>query len=136
MARPASALIATDFSDEAHAAVHRSAHIAAETGLRGELVHVLPGSLPASMHIEAGAQAQQALGVVGDEMKRRGLSFERRLLSGEIAVQLAAAASAFDMVIAGARGAGHVMHLLLGRTSTRLVRKSGRPTLIVKRAPT
>jgi nucleotide-binding universal stress UspA family protein len=49
-------------------------------------------------------------------------SNESRLVSGEIAGQLAAAAAAFDMAIAGARGAGHVMHFLLGRTSTRLVR--------------
>jgi nucleotide-binding universal stress UspA family protein len=135
MARLASALVATDFSDEAHAAVQRAAQIATETGIRGELIHVLPGSLPASLHIGAAAQAQQALGVVADEMKRRGLSFESRLVSGEIAGRLAAAASAFDMVIAGARGAGHVMHFLLGRTSTRLVRNSARPILIVKRPP-
>ena len=131
----ASALIATDFSDEANAAVHRAGEIAKETGIRCELIHVLPGSLPANMHIQAGARAQEALGVVADEMRSHGLNFERRLVSGEIARQLAEAASACDMVIAGARGAGHVMHLLLGRTSTRLVRDSERPVLIVKRLP-
>ena len=103
--------------------------------MRGALVHVLPGSLPANLHDEAAAQAQQALGTLAEELKREGLSFEPRVLSGNVAGQLARAAATFDLALAGGRGAGLLVDFVLGRTSTRLVRNSERPTLIVKRAP-
>jgi nucleotide-binding universal stress UspA family protein len=130
-----SALIATDFSDEARSALLRAVSIAKETGLHGALAHVLPDSLPASLHVQAASQAQQALVLLAEEMKREGLRFEPRLLSGNVAEQLDRAAADFDMVIAGARGAGLLLDFTLGRTSTRLVRHSRRPTLIVKRPP-
>jgi nucleotide-binding universal stress UspA family protein len=130
-----SALIATDFSGEAASAMRRAAAIAKETGLQGALVHVLPGSLPPDMHVRAAPQAQQALALVAEEMKREGLRFEPRLLSGDISSELARAAAQFDMVVAGARGEGILLDFALGRTSVRLVRESHRPTLIVKRPP-
>jgi nucleotide-binding universal stress UspA family protein len=128
-------LIATDFSDEANSALRRAAHIARETRMRGALVHVLPASLPANMHVQAASQAQQALSLLVGEIGHQGLSLDPRLLSGDVGGQLAEAASGFDMVIAGARGAGVVLDFALGRTSTRLVRHSRRPTLIVKPPP-
>jgi nucleotide-binding universal stress UspA family protein len=130
-----SALIATDFSGEASSAMHRAASVAKETSLHGALVHVLPGSLPPDMHVGAASQAQKALALVADEMKREGLRFEPRLLSGDISGELARAAAQFDMVVAGARGEGVLLDFALGRTSVRLVRESPRPTLIVKRPP-
>jgi nucleotide-binding universal stress UspA family protein len=127
-------LVATDFSAGADWALRRAAQLAAATGKRGALVHVLPGSLPAGMHAEAAAQAQQALGDLAGGLKRDGLSFEPRVLSGDVARQLSRAAADFDVAVAGARGAGLLVDFVLGRTSTRLVRNSSRPTLIVKRA--
>ena len=128
-----SALIATDFSSEAEAARRRVTSIASATGLGGAIVHVLPGSLPAEMHVQSAAQAQKALALVAGEMKRDGASFEPRLLSGDIAAELIRAAQEFDIAVAGARGQSVLLDFALGRTSTRLVRGSGRPTLIVKR---
>lgn len=130
-----SALIATDFSDEADAALRRAASIASQTGLHGALVHVLPDCVPASMHVQAASSAQQALALLAEEMKREGLHFEPRLLSGDVSGELARAAPGFDIVLAGARGGGLLPDFALGRTSTRLVRCSQRPTLIVKRPP-
>ena len=130
-----SALIATDFSAEAEAARRRAASIARETGLRGAITHVLPGSLPPGMHVQASAQAQKALAVVADEMKRDGVVFEPRLLSGDVAKEVTAAAREYDMIVAGARGEDVLLDFALGRTSTRLVRQCGRPVLIVKRPP-
>jgi nucleotide-binding universal stress UspA family protein len=128
----ATALVATDFSDEAGCALRRAARMARETGMRGALVHVLPASLPPGMHVRAGAQARQMLALLTDEMKRQDLAFEPRLLSGNVAGRLAEAASEFDMAVAGAHGADVLLDFALGRTSTRLVRQSRRPTLIVK----
>ncbi len=133
MRRLTSALIATDFSDEAGFALRRAAMLAVETGMRGTLVHVLPASLPADMHVQAASRAQQALSLLAEENKHQGPSFDARLLSGDVAGQLTEAASEFDLAIAGAHGAGVLLDFALGRTSTRLVRQSRRPTLIVKR---
>lgn len=130
-----SALIATDFSAEAAAAMRRAASIGKETALQGAIVHVLPGSLPPDIHVQAASKAQQALALVAEEMKREGLGFEPRLLSGDIAGELARAAAGFDLVVAGARGEGVLLDFSLGRTSVRLVREARRPTLIVKRPP-
>lgn len=130
-----SALIATDFSSESEAARRRVAGIANETGLGGAVAHVLPGSLPAEMHLQAATEAQKALALVADEMKREGATFEPRLLSGDIAGELIRAAPQFDLVVAGARGRGILVDFSLGRVSTRLVRGCSRPVLIVKRPP-
>lgn len=130
-----SALIATDFSGEAEAARRRAASIAKETGLHGAIVHVLPASLPVEMHVQSASQAQKALSLVAGEMKGDGLSFEPRLLSGDVAGELADAARSYDMVIAGARGEDVLLDFALGRISTRLVRGCTRPVLIVKRPP-
>lgn len=135
MNTPKAALIATDFSTEAEAARRRAAGIAKETGLSGAIAHVLPASLPVELHLEAAASAQRALGMVVDEMKREGLAFEPRLLSGNVAGKLIDAARDYDMVIAGARGEDFVVDFALGRTSTRLVRAADRPILIVKNPP-
>jgi nucleotide-binding universal stress UspA family protein len=130
-----SVLVATDFSQEAGLAARRAASIGQEAGLRGALVHVLPGSLPADIHIRAAAQAQQALALVADELTREGLPVEPRLLQGDIAGELTRAASGFDLIVAGARGEALLLDFALGRTSLRLVRESRRPTLIVKCPP-
>ena len=128
-------LIATDFSAEAEAARLRAGSIAREIGLQGGIAHVLPRSLPANLHVQAASQAQRALTVVADEMKGGGLAFEPRLLSGDVAGELAASAGEYDLVVAGARGEDVLLDFTLGRTSTRLVRQSVRPVLIVKRPP-
>ena len=128
-----SALIATDFSAEAEAARRRAASIAQETGLAGAIVHVLPGSLPADMHVQSASRAQQALDLVAGEMQRDGLRFEPRLASGDVAGELAKAAREHDLIVAGARGQDVLLDFAMGRISTRLVRGCGRPVLIVKR---
>src|SRR5690348_9173503 len=111
-----SALIATDFSAEASAATQRAASIAGEIGLSGELIHVLPSTLPVDVHVGAAAQAQQALSVVALELRQKGLNFAPRLLSGDVSGELARAASQFDVVVAGARGEDVLLDFQMGRT--------------------
>lgn len=128
-----SALIATDFSAAAESATNRAASIAGETGLHGALIHILPGTLPTEFYLHAASQAQQALSIVAEGLERRGLRVAQRLVSGDVSGELARAACEFDMVIAGARGEDVLLDFALGRTSNRLVRKSPRPILVVKR---
>jgi CPA2 family monovalent cation:H+ antiporter-2 len=130
-----SALIATDFSTEAGHAVRRASAIARETGLAGELVHVLPDSLPPELHVLAATRAQEALAAVAEQCHAEGASFGIRLLSGSVGDELAVAARGHDLAIAGARGEDLLLyHFALGRTSVRLVQESERPVLVVKRA--
>jgi len=130
-----SMLIATDFSEEAESARRRAVSIAQETGLGGILAHVLPASLPPAAHLPATLQAQKGLAIAIEEMRRGGCRFESQLASGEIARELARAAQQHDMVVMGARGEDLLLDFSLGRTTTRLVRHSDRPVLIVKQPP-
>jgi nucleotide-binding universal stress UspA family protein len=130
-----SALVATDFSAEAASAMRRAASIGSEIGLQGTLAHVVPDFLPPAVHVQAAALAQHTLALAAGEMNRAGLRFEQRLLSGDVAGELARAAVRFDLVVAGARGEAVLLDFPLGRTSVRLVRESPQPILIVKRPP-
>lgn len=130
-----SALIATDFSTEAGHAARRASAIARETGMGGELVHVLPDSLPPELHVLAATRAQEALAAVAEDCHADGASFGMRLLSGNVGDELAAAARGHDLAIAGARGEDLLLYAFaLGRTSVRLVQECERPVLVVKRA--
>ncbi len=130
-----SILVATDFSEEAAWAAARASSIAKETGARSVLVHVLPDSIPAALHVQAASRAQQALALVVEDMKGKGLRFEPRLLSGSIPEQLAGAAGELDLAVAGAHGTDLLRDFAMGRTCDHLVRQSRRPVLIVKRPP-
>lgn len=130
-----SVLIATDFSAEAGCAAHRAATLAKQAALTGELLHVLPASLPPALHVQAAAQAQQALAAVAEELRREGLTVAPRLADGNAASELAAAAARHDLAIVGARGEDVFFDFALGRTSMRVVRESSRPVLVVKRPP-
>jgi nucleotide-binding universal stress UspA family protein len=44
-------------------------------------------------------------------------------------------ASAADVLVLGARGAGFMRHLLLGSTAERMLRRTSRPMLVVERPP-
>jgi nucleotide-binding universal stress UspA family protein len=130
-----SALIATDFSDEARFAARRAAGIAREMGIGGELAHVVPGAIPPALHVLAATRAREALAVAAEECRREGASFGTRLLGGNVAEELVRAARAHDLAVAGARGEDVMLYrFALGRTSVRLVQESDRPVLIVKRA--
>jgi nucleotide-binding universal stress UspA family protein len=126
-------LVATDFSPAAADAVNRAAEIARSTGLSGVVAHVLPGTLPIDMQVQASIRAQEALSVVTNELQQSGLGFRPQLLTGEVATELSREASHFDLMLAGARGEDFLLDFAMGRTSVRLVRESKKPTLIVKR---
>src|SRR4051812_641294 len=110
-----SILIATDFSDEARWAERRGAFIAKEAGLRCTLCHVLPASLPTNLHISASTKAQEALGVATEELRRVKVDANARLLSGDVAEELAKAAQEFDLIIVGSRVGTLVPDFSLGR---------------------
>lgn len=130
-----SILIATDFSEAAGYAARRGSAIARELGIGGRLVHVLPPSLPAQVHVSAAAQVRRTLALLSEKMERDGATFEPLLLSGTVADQIADNAGEHDLIVAGARGENLLLGFPFGRNSTRLIRKSRNPVLLVKSPP-
>ena len=135
MTETRSILVATDFSEAAHHAVRRAGALAHEFGIGGRIAHVLPASLPAPVHASAAAHAQEALALLCAEAKRDGAVFEPLLLSGNVADAIVDCAGAHDLIVAGARGENLLLGFPFGRNSTRLIRQSRNPMLLVKTAP-
>jgi nucleotide-binding universal stress UspA family protein len=138
-------LSATDFSDGSRLAADRAARLASAAGARLHLVHAVSGSALArlehllgrerAVEVQLLEQAQQALDALADALcATQGANVERALLQGAVLDELMREANRIeaDLVVAGARGAGFVRHLLLGSTAERLLRKSVLPMLVVK----
>jgi nucleotide-binding universal stress UspA family protein len=138
-------LSATDFSDGSRLAADRAARLASAAGARLHLVHAVSGSALArlehllgrerAVEVQLLEQAQQALDALADALcATQGANVEHALLQGAVLDELMREANRIeaDLVVAGARGAGFVRHLLLGSTAERLLRKSVLPMLVVK----
>ncbi len=139
-------LAETDLSALARHAVSRAALIAAETGARLSLQHVVNvGAFDALRHLldseSAGLQEKLLEEVRGEvqllvaEMARRyGVSPDVHLTVGSVQGEIDRHADAIDadILVLGARGAGFVRELLLGSTTERVLRKTRRSLLVVK----
>lgn len=133
-----SVLVATDFSDSARHAALRAATLARELGMqKGVLLHVAPQSaLAALLETRATGSLEHALAQLAAELgEETGFSFQPRAVSGSVAREISRAAADFDLVVVGAYG----MHLLrdfaIGTSAERLLRRTDRPVLVVKRKP-
>ena len=139
-------LAASDLSALARHAVARAALIAAETGARLSLQHVVNvGAFDALRHLldsdAAGLQDTLLKEVQGEahalaaEMERRyGVSSDVHLMVGKVQAEISSHADAIDadILVLGARGAGFVRELLLGSTTERVLRRTRRSLLVVK----
>ena len=139
-------LAASDLSALARHAVARAALIAAETGARLSLQHVVNvGAFDALRHLldsdAAGLQETLLSEVRGEtqvlaaEMERRyGVAPDVHLMVGKVQAEISNHADAIDadVLVLGARGAGFVRELLLGSTTERVLRRTRRSLLVVK----
>ena len=139
-------LAATDFSPLSGHAVDRALALASAAGARCTVLH--------AVGLEAGALWRGVLGLDADAIAARVVENARaRLqefvqvpardhgLAPHLVVDEGPATSAIpartseldaDLVVVGARGAGNLRRLLVGSTTSRLLRKSDRPVLVVK----
>lgn len=139
-------LAATDLSALARHAVARAALIAAESGARLSLQHVVNvGAFDALRHLldadsknleqklldEVRGEVQTLAGEIG---QRHGVSPDVHLVVGSVQREIGSHADAIDadLLVLGARGAGFVRELLVGSTTERVLRTSRRPLLVVK----
>jgi nucleotide-binding universal stress UspA family protein len=142
-------LAATDFSAPARHGVDRAFRICGETGARLSLIHVLSGGAMDSLRGLLGQEAGRVEERIRDEAREslarlaadlgqaRGLSAAIHLASGAVLREILDHADAIDasLLVVGARGEGFLRRLLLGATAERLLRKTLRPTLVVKQTP-
>lgn len=141
-----SLLVATDFSEDGRAAGRRAAQLAAQLGARLELLHVMSGpSLSVlrelfDLAVDADAKligdAQRQLDDAAAEIAREnGLAATARVQVGQVVNEILAASEAADMLILGAHGLNPLRDMILGTTAERLLKRCGRPALVVRRPP-
>lgn len=150
MDRIQSVLTATDFSDSAGRAIERAALLAAESGARLMVTNIISrGTLNAlhdlmspdsSDNLEDALvkDALDKLHALSDDIKQRHkVQTEVSVSAGSVLRQIDSAASSIDasMLVMGAHGAGFVKDLLVGSTTDRVLRKTARPILVVRKAP-
>ncbi len=142
-------LVATDFSDQASAAVERALLVARDAGRKIVLVHALGLDVPTYwmgvigeqwplVERESEAHARRTLEALAEGARaEHGVQAEICITRGFASGSIASAADALSaaLVVAGAHGAGLVHRILMGSTSSRLVRKCAAPVLVVKRRP-
>lgn len=137
-----SLLAATDFSPGAEAAVLRAAQLARAHGATLHLLHVIDSTRLAELRalLPGGAEAQQHV----LEEARRALRETAVALGAEGGQRIAAASPTkaifeaslrHDLLVLGAHGSQPVREALLGSTANRILLKSQRPILVVKRPP-
>jgi nucleotide-binding universal stress UspA family protein len=142
-------LAATDLSAPARHAAHRAFGLAAATGAGLTLSHVVSEGALGSLRHLLGAQAvlleRQVLDEAREELSRlaerlgqaHGVSAAVHLATGVVLSALLEHADAIDadLLVLGARGEGYLRSMLLGTTSSRLLRRTRRPVLVVKQTP-
>jgi len=141
-----SILAATDLSAPARHAVARAFRIAADSGAKLDLMHVInQGALDALRQL-LGLQAaevatrlldaaRETLSSLAAELgQAHGVSAGTHLVFGRVlnAILDQADARDVDLLVIGARGEDYLARLLLGATAERLLRRTLRPLLVVK----
>jgi len=139
-----SLIAAVDFSEDSRRAACRAALVAAEQGAKLELLHV-PGRQAAStlrdlLHRHAGAKleaARHARGLLAewaDEIGAlAGVSVTAHVARGEVLEVVTRSSRRADLLALGARGWNPLRDMILGSTSERLLGRSHRPVLVVRR---
>jgi len=148
MASPNPVLLVTDFSDHARHAAERAAWVAEEAGAALILMHVIPegrveetrrspDAAPAAetaLHDDARTRLKQLASEIG---ATRAVTIQTVHTIGSVLEDILVQASTCEpaLIVLGARGTGSLRRLVLGTTSERLLNRSTRPLLVVRRPP-
>lgn len=141
-------LAATDLSAPARQAATRAARLAATCGARLVLQHVVSrgaldalrqlfGAAPGDLQQRLLDEARVELRELGAELLAApGVAADIHLSTGAVTGEIASQADALDadLLVLGAHGASLVRDLSIGSTTERVLRQTGRPLLVVRRA--
>jgi nucleotide-binding universal stress UspA family protein len=142
-------VVATDFSDPASAAFERAVLFARASSRRIVLVHALGLDVPAYwmgvigeqwslVERESETHARRQLEALASRAQvEHGVPVEVRIERGFASATVAAVADSVSasVVVSGAQGSGGTRRMILGSTSSRLVRKCAAPVLVVRCQP-
>ncbi len=147
MAQIKSVLAATDFSPGARHAAERAAMLATILPIqKGTLLHVLEESWVDSLKKFVGVAVEIEQGVFDEILrsldtliweirKELHFAFEPQVRIGNTLNTIIDASSDSDLLVLGAQGEHPVKTLAIGTTSQRLLSKTRKPVLVVKRKP-
>lgn len=135
-------LVATDFSDPAHAALERGLDLARRLGAKVELVYVTPKLEPAvpfhrrNRRVVAELQAQQkqaAEEALAQLARVDGVKVRPRVLVGRPSEAILAHAKRIraDLVVLAKHGHTLTQRLLIGSVTERVLREASLPVLVV-----
>ena len=141
-------IAATDLSASSLYAVDRGFLIAQASGARYTVMHVLALDALEQLHGMLGERTaavsqrisddtrETLMALVADPARNRGISANISFELGQAysAIAQRADATGADLVLLGAHGQGFFQRLLLGSTTSRILRKSKCPVLVVKNA--
>jgi nucleotide-binding universal stress UspA family protein len=133
--------VAYDGSPEAHAAVELARALAVAANASLQVIRVLEPAAPGGSELayrpdwaeraeERRDEAQEQLDAVLAEL---GDIATGEVVVGNPATELAYAGNHLDLLVTGSRGYGPARRLMLGSTSTRLVRQAPCPVLVLTR---
>lgn len=142
-------LVATDLSAPSRHAVDRACRLAAEhaatpcfvhainPGLLDSLQRMLGGDAPALVDRLTTDARQQLTALAADPQHALGLTTECAVVEGSPVIAIARHAEEIDagLLVVGSRGEGFLRQSTLGTTASRLLRKTPRPTLVVRQPP-
>jgi nucleotide-binding universal stress UspA family protein len=130
-----------DGSPESHAAALLARDLAVAAGARLQVISVLQPPRPGGSKLtydpywaeDAEAIREEAQQQLDDLLAELGDVASGEVVVGDPADELTYAASGFDLLVTGARGYGPVRRVMLGSTSSRLVRQAPCPVLVLPR---
>lgn len=142
-------LVATDFSTNSETAVERAALLAKTSGATLLLLHVTTpdrlADLAGLLHEAVSRASEDAQALTSGKMDeivcrlqaRHGIPAIPYAFGGAVAATITdtAVTNNADLLVVGARGENPMRDFLLGSNAERVLRKSGRPTLVVRRPP-
>lgn len=142
-------LAATDLSAPARHAVDRAFRLAAESGAKLDISHVISQSAMDTLRKLLGTQktspverhildeARDRLARLVEELGQfHGVTAGMHLSVGTVLRAILEQADTLDadLLVLGARGEDYLSHMLLGTTTERLLRRTMRPVLMVKQS--
>jgi nucleotide-binding universal stress UspA family protein len=133
---------ATDFSEDAGHAARRAARLAAQHGVRLELLHVVDRAgldavrawtrNPVDLAERLVDDARRLLGECASSL---GAAVSPRVAVGDVQEEILSSCAGAGLLVLGAHGVNPLHDLIVGTTAERLVGRCPRPVLVVRQPP-